>query len=95
MSRIVLPPVTAADVVDAIAAIDVGIAIEIVVVINVDVVAAPTSAPTPTAAPGGAHGQTNSERNRTGGNHSASRIRRIIDRRIGIHRRTINVGRIV
>lgn len=51
MRGIVLPFVTALNIIHAVAATDVGIAVEIVVPVDVDVAAAPAAAPTPTAAP--------------------------------------------
>lgn len=76
MRRIVLPLVTTASVtadVGAITALNVGVAVEVVVHVYVDVVAAPTTTPSPTAAtPGCANCQTDTERNRTRRNDSAS-----------------------
>ena len=63
MRGIVLPPVTAADVIpvtalniiDPVPTADVRVAIEAVIPVDIDVVASPTTAPTPTATtPGGA-----------------------------------------
>src|SRR5262249_15782288 len=94
--RIVIPLITAAitNVVDAITALNVGIAVEVVIHVHVDVVAAPAATPTPAAAPGGAHGQPDSERDRTGGDHRSGRwicIRRVIDWWIRISGRRVDV----
>lgn len=68
MRRIVLPLVAAADVC-SIAAADVRISVEVVISVYVDVTTTPPAAPTPATAPGGAHGPTNTKRDRTGGDH--------------------------
>ena len=82
MRRVVLPGITTTTVpadVGPVATVDVGVAVEIVISVDVDVTTTPTTAPAPSTTPGGAHRQTDSERNRAGGNHTAGWIRRVVD----------------
>ena len=101
MARIVLPLVAAAsvaaDVVDAVAAADVRVAVEVVVHVYVDVIAAPTAAPAPTAsAPCSAHSDANSERyGARRYNCSGPVIGRVVDRRIWIDRRAVDILRAI
>lgn len=76
MRRIVFPlaatdvgAIATTNVVDAITTANVRVSVEVVIDIHVDVTTAPAGTPTPTAAPGCAHGPTNAERDRTGGNY--------------------------
>jgi hypothetical protein len=61
MLWVVLPGVSTTDVVDTVAAADVGVAIEVVVDVDIDVVVSPAATPAPTATPGGSQRQTNSK----------------------------------
>jgi hypothetical protein len=73
----------------SVAAANVGIAIEIIVVIDIDgVVAAPAAPIAPTATPHCAHRDTNAERYR----HPRRIVsgRRVVNRRIGVHRWSIH-----
>jgi hypothetical protein len=78
----------------AVAAIDIRIAVEVIVVVDIDVVvAAPSTIPSPTTAPERAHHDANTKRDR----HAGSVIPRwrIVDRRVGIDRRTVHHDRII
>jgi hypothetical protein len=66
MRRIVLPlaaigAISAADIVDAVAAINVRVAVEVVIHVDINVTAAPAAAPAPATAPRSAHGHANTE----------------------------------
>ena len=51
MPRVVLPLISAADVVDTVAAADVGVPVKVVVDVDVDIVVSPAATPAPTATP--------------------------------------------
>jgi hypothetical protein len=78
----------------AVAAIDIRIPVEVIVVVDIDVVvAAPSTIPSPTTAPERSHHDTNTK----GDRHAGSVIPRwrIVDRRVGIDRRTVHHDRII
>src|SRR5262249_28662568 len=95
VTRIVLPGVpTAISRVNAVAPLDVGVAIEVVIVVYGDVVvAAPPAAPTPATGPHSSHGHSNAE----GNCHSRCVVtrRRVSDRRVRVHGRTVNYRRVI
>jgi hypothetical protein len=98
MRRIVLPRIAAASIaadVGSVTAADVGIAVKVVVPVYVDVAATPSAAPTPTSAPRRAHRQADPERYCAGSYNCSRRIRWVVNRRIGINRRSIHVSGIV
>jgi hypothetical protein len=97
---IVLPLVSAVNAVAPlnvvpITTVDIRVAVEVVIVVDVDVVAAPTTAPAPTATPGSADRHADPKRDRTRRNHGSGRIWWIVNRWIGINRRTVHDSRVV
>ena len=86
--------ITAPKRINSIATTDICIAIEVVVAVNVDIATAPTAPPSPTTTPKEAHRYSHSKRDRSG-RVPGSVVRRIVDVRIWINRRTPNVSRIV
>src|SRR5258706_10651587 len=84
-------PVSAPYVV-AVATTNIRVPVEIVVVIDVDVVVA-APAPAPAAAPGRPHHHANAKRNRQ--SRSVVSRRRIVNGRVGIHRRAVHHDRII
>ena len=95
MLRVVLPLITAANIgavaaanIGAVAAVDIAVADKVVVIVYVDVVAAPAA-----ASPRSPHRPADPERDRACSNNSSRRIWRIVNRRIGIDWRAIDILR--
>src|SRR5262249_12261145 len=78
-----------------ISASNIRVAVEIVVVVDVNVVVAPAAAPAPTPAPERPHHYAYAKRNRQSRGIVSRRVVRVVDRRVGIDRRSIHHHRIV
>jgi len=93
MLWIVLPPAVGGKGRNAIASANTCIAIKVVIAIDVDIAAAPPAVPAIASAPERSHCHTNAKRDC----HPCGVIpwRRIVDRGIRIHRRTVHCNRIV